>query len=181
MGFFDFILKALGRKPSTPAASTADATPSDRRRKPRKNVPPGLTILIVDDSKTVVAALSKMLRENNFSTLEAFDAESALEILRKTKPALIFLDVVLPKMSGFDALRRIRKSPYVGRTPVIMISGNEAATEEYYVKRIGADDFMKKPFSRAEVFSRVDRLLNLTPTIMKMPSKAASSKLPPTS
>jgi DNA-binding response OmpR family regulator len=179
MVFFDFLLKMLGKKATVPTASAAAAEPSDRRRKPRKNVPPGLTILIVDDSKTVVAALSKMLRENNFSTLEAFDAESALEILRKTKPALIFLDVVLPKMSGFDALRRIRKSPYIGRTPVIMISGNEAATEEYYVKRIGADDFMKKPFSRAEVFSRVDRLLNLTPTIMKMPPKTANSKSTP--
>lgn len=178
MGFFDFLRKKLSGKPVEPVAPPA-AEVSDRRGKARKNVPSGMTILIVDDSKTVVAVLRKMLRENNFSTLEAYDAESALEILRKNKPALIFLDIVLPNMTGFDALRRIRKSPYVGRTPVIMISGNEAATEEYYVRRIGADDFMKKPFSRAEVFSRVDRLLNLTPTIMKTPPKILSSKAPP--
>ncbi len=175
MGFFDFLRSRFGRKAAPPVVETA---PSDRRRKARKVVPPGMTILIVDDSKTVVAALRKMLRENNFATLEAYDAESALEILRKNKPALIFLDIVLPKMTGFDALRRIRRSSYVGRTPIIMISGNEAATEEYYVRRIGADDFMKKPFSRAEVFSRVERLLNLAPTIMKMPSKS-SIKPPP--
>ncbi len=174
MGFFDFFRKKLlGSKPPEPVE---EPTPSDRRRKPRKVVPPGMTILIVDDSKTVVAVLRKMLRENNFTTLEAYDAESALEILRKTKPDLIFLDIVLPKMSGFDALRRIRRSSYVGSTPVIMISGNEAATEEYYVKRIGADDFMKKPFSRAEVFSRVERLLNLAPTIMQMPGKSKSDR-----
>jgi twitching motility two-component system response regulator PilH len=172
MGFFDFLLKPF-RRPAAPAP-VEELPPADRRRKRRKVVPPGMTVLIVDDSKTVVAVLRKMLRENNFTTLEAYDAESALEILRKTKPDLIFLDIVLPKMSGFDALRRIRRSTYVGRTPVIMISGNEAATEEYYVKRIGADDFMKKPFSRAEVFSRVERLLNLAPTIMQMPANASS-------
>ncbi len=173
MGFFDFLLKKL-RPEAAPPPAVEESAPVDRRRKRRKVVPPGMTVLIVDDSKTVVAVLRKMLRENNFTTLEAYDAESALEILRKTKPDLIFLDIVLPKMSGFDALRRIRRSTYVGRTPVIMISGNEAATEEYYVKRIGADDFMKKPFSRAEVFSRVERLLNLAPTIMQMPAKASS-------
>ncbi len=104
-----------------------------------------------------------MLRENGFVILEAFDGETALELLRKNKPNLIFLDIVLPGISGFDVLRRVRRSQYVGLVPVIVMSGNEAATEEYYVKRIGADDFMRKPCSRAEVFSRVERLLNLEP------------------
>jgi len=164
MGLFDFVKKVMGADP----AVVVPDKPSDRRHRQRKIVPPGTTVLIVDDSKTVVAVLRKMLRENNFTTLEAYDAESALELLRKNKPDLIFLDIVLPKMSGFDALRRIRRSQYVGSTPVIMISGNEAATEEYYVKRIGADDFMKKPFSRAEVFTRVERLLNLAPTVLRV-------------
>ena len=109
----------------------------------------------------MVAALGKMLRENHFTVLEAHGGEAGLEVLRKHKPALIFLDIVMPGMSGFDVLRRIRRSQYVGKVPVIIMSGNEAATEEYYVRRIGADDFMRKPCSRAEVFSRVERLLDL--------------------
>ncbi len=111
----------------------------------------------------MVAALGHMLRENGFDILEALDGESALEILRKNKPDMIFLDIVLPGITGFDVLRRIRRSQYVGKVPIVMMSGNEAATEEYYVKRIGADEFMSKPCTRAAVFSRVERLLDLGP------------------
>ena len=63
-------------------------------------------------------------------------------------------------MNGFEALRLMRRDPQTADIPVIMISGNEQATEEFYANRIGADDFMKKPFSRFEVFSRIERLLD---------------------
>ena len=55
---------------------------------------------------------------------------------------------------------RQRRDPRTKDIPIIMISGNEQATEQFYAQRIGADDFMKKPFSRAEVFMRIERLLN---------------------
>jgi len=154
---------AADTRPGEPTTTGGPAQPVERRRRARRRVPEGTSILIVDDSKTMVAALGRMLRENGFVILEAFDGEAALELLRKNKPSLIFLDIVLPGISGFDVLRRVRRSQYVGSVPVIVMSGNEAATEEYYVKRIGADDFMRKPCSRAEVFSRVERLLNLEP------------------
>jgi len=166
MSLLDFFRRRPDPVPAPVATDTARPAagpPVERRRRPRKLVPEGTSILIVDDSKTMVAALGRMLRENGFTILEAFDGEAALELLRKNKPSLIFLDIVLPGISGFDVLRRVRRSQYVGKVPVIVMSGNEAATEEYYVKRIGADDFMRKPCSRAEVFSRVERLLNLEP------------------
>jgi twitching motility two-component system response regulator PilH len=75
-------------------------------------------------------------------------------------PHLIFLDIVLPGMNGFNALRVLRRDPLTRHIPIIMISGNEQATEEFYVHRIGADDFMKKPFARAEVFARIERLMD---------------------
>jgi CheY-like chemotaxis protein len=62
-------------------------------------------------------------------------------------------------MNGFAALRVIRRDPRVRDIPVIMISGNEQATEQFYAKRIGADDFMKKPFSRYEVFAHMESLV----------------------
>lgn len=167
------ILDLLRRRaPATPAASSVTAaklaTPAapERRRRARKSVAPGTQVLIVDDSKTMVAALGRMMRENGFEVLEAFDGEAAIEVLRKNKPALIFLDIVMPGMSGFDVLRRIRRSHYVSKVPVIVMSGNEAATEQYYVRRIGADEFMSKPCTRAAVFSRVEKLLQLTPNAL---------------
>jgi DNA-binding response OmpR family regulator len=177
MGFFDFLSGLFRGKPAKVERSPLKKDSDDeRRRKPRKTVRPGTTVLIIDDSKTVCAVLRKMLRENNFTTIEAYDAESALEMLKTQKPELIFLDIVLPGMTGFEALRRIRKTPAIANIPIIMISGNENATEQFYVQRIGANDFMKKPFSRAEVFVRVERLLNLVPTVMKV--QAAVAKFP---
>jgi CheY-like chemotaxis protein len=132
----------------------------ERREKPRSNVRPGTRVLIVDDSTTIVAVLRKMLQQNGFQTLEAYTAEDALELTRDLAPDLIFLDIVLPGMDGFAALRALRRQPSTKQVPIIMISGNVQATEQFYVQRIGADDFMKKPFSRPEVFARIDRLLD---------------------
>ena len=73
---------------------------------------------------------------------------------------LIFLDIILSGMNGFNALRLIRKNAAIQHIPVIMISGNEHATEQFYADRIGAGDFVKKPFSRFEIFARIDNLLD---------------------
>lgn len=118
----------------------------------------GLRVLVVDDSTTVLAILKKMLTQNGCEVLEALDAETGLELAFADPPDLILLDIVLPGMSGFVALRLLRKNPQTRDLPVIMISGNKQATEEYYVQRIGADDFMTKPFTRAELFERVQRV-----------------------
>lgn len=128
--------------------------------KERRNAAPGTRVLIIDDSATIVALLRRMMRQNDLVTLEAGDAEAGIEIARSEIPDLIFLDIVLPGMNGFAALRALRRDPITRDIPIIMISGNEQATEEFYVQRIGADDFMKKPFSRAEVFARIERLLD---------------------
>jgi twitching motility two-component system response regulator PilH len=116
--------------------------------------------LVIDDSPTIVALLKRILQQNRFEVLEAFDAESGIELARRQVPDLVFLDIVLPGMDGFNALRALRRDPLTRHIPVIMISGNAQATEQFYVQRIGADDFMKKPFSRAEVCTRVDSLLD---------------------
>ena len=120
----------------------------------------GTRVLIVDDSSTIVTVLRRMLQQSGYSTLEAGDAEKGVEIALAERPDLIFLDIVLPGMNGFAALRLLRREPSTRAIPIIMMSGNEQATEQFYAQRIGADDFMKKPFSRAEVFARIERLLD---------------------
>lgn len=150
---------------AVPPAAQASPSGPERREKARLNARPSTRMLVIDDSATIVALLSRMLRQNGYTVLEAEDAEKGLEIARTQSPELIFLDIVLPGMDGFAALRQLRRDPLTRDIPVIMISGNEQATEQFYVHRIGADDFMKKPFARAEVFARVERLLdaNLVP------------------
>lgn len=144
----------------------ADATwpARDRRLRKRLNAKRGLSVLIIDDSPTIVAALGRTLRSAGYVTIEAGDAETGLKLAEQTVPCLIFLDIVLPGMNGFAALRLIRKSAKLQDIPVIMISGNEHATEQFYANRIGADDFMKKPFSRYEIFSRIENMLDASQT-----------------
>ena len=147
--------------PAPAPAAAADATPIlERRRSGRTNAREGTRILVIDDSPTIVALLKRMLIQNDYAPIEALDAERGLELAFSEQPDLIFLDIVLPGMDGFSALRTLKRDPRTRHIPVVMISGNEQATEQFYVQRIGADDFMKKPFSRAEVFLRIERLLD---------------------
>ena len=169
MGIFDRFWGSTRKAepaPSPVAAPTATApvdtaapTPERRNRK-RKNANRGAKALIIDDSATVVAALRRMLRSAGYATREAADAESGLALIAQDPPDLVFLDIVLPGMNGFGALRVIRKTPSTQHIPVIMISGNEHATEQFYANRIGADDFLKKPFSRYELFAHIESLLD---------------------
>ena len=161
-------------------APTEAAAPDgkERRQKTRRMPRPGTRVLIIDDSATIVALLGRMLKQNNCDIIEAGDAETGLAIARSENPELIFLDIVLPGMNGFTALRHLRRDPVTKETPVIMISGNEQATEQFYVQRIGADDFMKKPFSRPEVFARVERLLD--DDLIPRRQQSAPAIVPPT-
>ena len=162
MSFFDrfrTLTKKEEPKPDSALASPIQAA-IERRLRKRKNARQGATALIIDDSPTVVAALRKILRSAGYITQDAGDAEQGLAMLAQAKVDIIFLDIVLPGMNGFSALRAIRKDPATQQTPVIMISGNEHATEQFYANKIGADLFMKKPFSRFEVFAHIEMLLD---------------------
>ena len=129
----------------------------DRRTRNRPRVKKGTRVLIIDDSTTVVTMLRRMLEQNGYESIEAFDGETGVDLAIEREPHVIFLDIVLPGMDGFAALRKLRKDPATAEVPIIMMSGNEQATEQFWAQKIGADDFMKKPFSRAEVFARLDR------------------------
>lgn len=133
---------------------------AERRQKERVNAKPGSRILIIDDSKTICSMLQKMMQQNQYKTYTALSAEEGLEVAQKVKPNLIFLDIVLPQMDGFAALRKLRKDPNTKDVPVMMMSGNHQATEIFYASRIGADDFLKKPFSRYELFFRIEKMLD---------------------
>jgi twitching motility two-component system response regulator PilH len=131
---------------------------AERRAVPRSGVPKNALVLIVDDSSTIRAVLGKMLTQDSHVVLKAPDGETALEIARNDGPDLIFLDIVMPGMNGFAVLRALRRDPLTRHIPIVMISGNLQATEQFYVQRFGADDFMKKPFGRGEVFARIQHL-----------------------
>ena len=132
--------------------------PADRRRAQRDDVPHGMHILVVDDSATIRAVLGKMLTQDGHVVIKAASGEEAIAFAGENQPDLIFLDIVMPGMNGFAVLRALRRDPLTQAIPIVMISGNLQATEQFYVQRFGADDFMKKPFGRSEVFARLQHL-----------------------
>jgi DNA-binding response OmpR family regulator len=165
MNPFGFLKKLFGGggQPAATATTSAGKPRSGPERRDSErvsNAREGTRVLVIDDSTTVLAVLRRYLEQNQYLVLEAETAEAGIQIARQEKPDLIFLDIVLPGMNGFAALRTLRREPGTKEIPVIMMSGNEQATEQFYAQRIGADDFMKKPFSRPELFARIERLLD---------------------
>ena len=149
-----------------------------RHRLPRVLAPRGARMLVVDDSATIRAVLGKMLSQDGYAVLKAGDGETALAMARGEQPALIFLDIVMPGMNGFAVLRTLRRDPQTRAIPIVMISGNLQATEQFYVQRYGADDFMKKPFGRAEVFQRIQQLVESGRLPARDPSLESASDTP---
>lgn len=138
---------------------TPTTAPAERREDERLRALLGARVLVVDDSATIRAVLGKMLMQDGYEVLKAADGESAIETARAQGPDLIFLDIVLPGISGFAVLRSLRRDSRTRATPIIMMSGNQQATEQFYVQRFGADGFIKKPFGRAEVFHAIRALV----------------------
>lgn len=137
----------------------ANTARAERRADVRVRPPAGAQALVVDDSATIRAVLGKMLVQDGYEVVKVADGESALEATRGRLPDLVFLDIVLPGISGFAALRTLRHDARTRAIPIVMMSGNPQATEQFYVQRFGADGFIRKPFRRADVFHAIRSLV----------------------
>lgn len=124
----------------------------ERRGPNRVVLPEDATILIVDDSRTAIALLKKVLEPTGFSIISAENGEEGIEMAKLHKPDFILMDVIMPGLNGFQATRRIRKAPETSHIPIIIISGNEQATEKFWGLKVGANGFLAKPVARAELF-----------------------------
>ena len=111
------------------------------------------TVLIVEDEKNIVDILRFNLQRSGFTTLEAYDGAEGLEMARTEQPDLILLDVMLPKMNGFDVCRTLRAEGYA--VPVIILTAREEETDKIQGLETGADDYITKPFSMRELVARV--------------------------
>ena len=110
-------------------------------------------ILIVEDEQNIVDILAFNLHREGYETLEAMDGAAGLELALANDPDLILLDLMLPKMDGFEVCRRLREA---GRTtPVIMLTAREEETDKVLGLELGADDYITKPFSMRELLARI--------------------------
>lgn len=131
----------------------------ERRSHPRNVDRNSATILVVDDSKTIVFTLKKILEQDGYNTLVANNGMEAVNIARSEDPDLILMDVIMPGINGFRATRMINNDKQTAGIPIIMMSGDNQAMQEYWVSKIGAKDFLNKPFKRSEVFTKIEKFI----------------------
>lgn len=114
-------------------------------------------ILLVEDEPSMLKVLSDDLKLEGYDVLSASDGAAGLQLALNEKPDLIVLDVMLPKMSGFDVCRQIRAKKII--TPIIMLTAKGQESDKVLGLELGADDYMTKPFSILELIARIKRML----------------------
>ena len=132
------------------------------------------TVLIVEDEKNIVDILRFNLQREGYTTCEAYDGEEGLAKALSQNPDLILLDVMLPKMNGFDVCRALRDKG--DNVPVIILTAREEEADKVLGLEIGADDYITKPFSMRELIARVGA--NIRRTAMAAPVSAAATAMP---
>jgi len=119
------------------------------------------TVLVVDDNQQNLELLQAYLEDVDCLTIPARDGLKALEIVAKNPPDLILLDVMMPKMSGFEVCKRIKNDPKTSDIPVIMVTAlNEFGDIERAIDS-GTDDFLSKPVNKLELLTRIKTMLKL--------------------
>jgi len=110
-------------------------------------------ILVVDDEKSIVDIISYNLKKEGYEVITAYDGQQGLRIALTENPDLIMLDIMMPKLDGFEVCRRIREKKL--QTPVIMLTARAEEIDKVFGFELGADDYVTKPFGVRELMARV--------------------------
>ncbi|MCR4289869.1 MAG: response regulator [Candidatus Scalindua sp.] len=116
-------------------------------------------ILVADDVKQNVKLLRVILTASEYDVVEAYDGEEALEKAKTEKPDLILLDVMMPKLTGYEVCKKLRADEKTGNLPIVLITSLHEIDDRIMGIAAGADDFISKPFNKAELLARVKALL----------------------
>lgn len=119
-------------------------------------------ILVVDDDQSVVLLGSHIVTSLGMIPMVAFDGREAVEKVGRFQPDLVLLDINMPGMDGFQVIETLKADPRTALTPIIVFSARTEDTDKVRALRLGADDYVTKPFSIPELSARIDRLLRRT-------------------
>ena len=135
---------------------------------------PGNKVLLVEDDRTLLDVLKYNLTKEGHDVITASDGVEALDVARDKKPDLIVLDVMLPKLDGFEVCRILRREMTV---PILMLTAKASETDKVVGLELGADDYMTKPFSMREFLARIRAMLRRA-EMMKMVESSAKETTP---
>ncbi len=126
------------------------------QKKEKEQPGPQHRILVVEDDRTLLETLEYNLRGEGYQVLTATDGLTALEVARKERPDLIVLDLMLPRLDGFEVCRILRRETSV---PILMLTARADEVDRVVGLEVGADDYLTKPFSMRELLARIKALL----------------------
>lgn len=130
------------------------------------------TVLIVDDEKNIVNIIAFNLKKEGYDVLTAGDGEEAVAIANEKNPDLILLDIMMPKMDGYEACRKIREKHNM---PIIMLTARAEELDKVLGLEMGADDYVTKPFGTRELIARVKA--NLRRSVIKSQNEQKSTNI----
>ena len=116
-------------------------------------------ILVVDDSPTELKLMSEPFISQGHEVVTAIDGEEALKKAESERPALIVLDVIMPKRNGFQVCRDIKTSTHLKNIKVLLLTSKDQESDKFWGKKQGADGYMTKPFSAEELLATATKLL----------------------
>lgn len=119
----------------------------------------GVDVLIAEDEPSILESLDFILRRAGFSIESVTDGDAALAAIRRQRPRLVVLDVMLPKRSGFEVLRQIRADEVTHDLPVMILTAKGQSQDRQIAEDLGASSFITKPYANADVVGTVKRLL----------------------
>jgi DNA-binding response OmpR family regulator len=115
-------------------------------------------VLIAEDEPHIVESLSFVLQRHGYEVASVFDGEAAMARLRSDPPDMMILDVMLPRLNGFEVLKQVKSDPALRAIPVIILTAKGQTHDRRMAEEIGVDGFMTKPFSNREIVDEVRRL-----------------------
>lgn len=118
-----------------------------------------IDILIAEDEPSILESLDFILRRAGWTISAVTDGEAALEAIRRIRPRMVVLDVMLPKRSGFDVLKHIRANAETRSLPVLILTAKGQQQDRRIAEELGADGFVTKPYANADVVGAVRQLL----------------------
>ena len=116
-------------------------------------------VLVVDDEPFILRSLCFVLRKEQYEVIEARDGEEALTAIAEHKPDLVFLDVMMPRMNGFDVTKKVRATPDIADTKIILLTAKGQDSDEASGRDAGANEYMTKPFSPSKIVEKVRQML----------------------
>lgn len=119
-----------------------------------------VTVLVVDDSHVQRELISEVLNSHGMKVIEATDGLEAQKILKSTVPDMVITDLIMPEMNGYELCRWIKNNPDTQKIPVLICSTKSEEFDRYWGMKQGADAYLTKPFSGAELFMSVKHLLS---------------------